>query len=154
VLAPWLARVHHHQLFFAGMDNRRAAPRALIRRRGEKRRPLKPPPPVAARPGTRGTQLALLDAAAARDYRQVLFDLRRDAAPADPGLGPAPGPVACQNSCRASDLGFYPRRSCSFAGTVALSDPMIIGQEDLSSAGARQPPDARFSLPDGLRAYT
>ena len=40
------------------------------------------------------------------------------------------------------------------AGTVALSDPMIIGQEDLSSAGARRPPDARFSLPDGLRAYT
>jgi hypothetical protein len=39
-------------------------------------------------------------------------------------------------------------------GTVALSDPMIIGQEDLSSAGARRPPDARFSLPDGLRAYT
>jgi len=86
VLAPWLARVRHHQLFFAGMDNRRAAPRALARRRGEKGRPLKPPPPVAARPGARGTQLALLAAAPAWDYRQVRFDLRRDAAPANPWL--------------------------------------------------------------------
>jgi hypothetical protein len=86
VLAPWLARIRHHQLFFAGMDNRRAAPRALTRRRGEKGRPLKPPPPLATRPGTRGTQLALLAAAPARDYRQVRLDLRRDAAPANPWL--------------------------------------------------------------------
>jgi hypothetical protein len=64
------------------MDNRRAAPRALTRRRGEKGRPLKPPPPIA----TRGTQLALLAAAPARDYRQVRLDLRRDAAPANPWL--------------------------------------------------------------------
>ena len=85
VLAPWLAQVRHHQLFFAGMDNRRAAPRALVRR-GEKGRPPKPPPPVAARPGTRGTQLALLAAAPARDYRQVRFDLRHGAAPANPWL--------------------------------------------------------------------
>ena len=27
-------------------------------------------------------------------------------------------PVACQNSCRASDLGFYPRHSCSFASSI------------------------------------
>jgi hypothetical protein len=43
----------------------------------------------------------------------------------------------------------YPTASFSFSsydGTVALSDPMIIGQEDLSSAGARRPADARFSL--------
>jgi len=46
------------------------------------------------------------------------------------------------------------RNLMSSNGTVALSDPMIIGQEDLSPAGARRPPDARFSLPDGLRAYT
>ena len=26
--------------------------------------------------------------------------------------------VACQNSCRAPDLGFYPRRSCSFASST------------------------------------
>ena len=26
--------------------------------------------------------------------------------------------VACQNSCRASDLGFYPRQSCSFASSI------------------------------------
>jgi hypothetical protein len=27
-------------------------------------------------------------------------------------------PVACQNSCRAPDLGFYPRRTCSFASST------------------------------------
>jgi hypothetical protein len=62
------------------------APRALARRRGEKGRPLKPPPPISTRPGTRGTQLTLLAAAPSRDYRQVRFDLRRDAAPANPWL--------------------------------------------------------------------
>ena len=86
VLAPWLARVRHHQLFFAGMDNRRAAPRTLTRRRGEKGRPLKPPPPAATRPRTRGTQLALPAAAPARDYREMRFDLRRGGAPANPWL--------------------------------------------------------------------
>lgn len=86
VLAPYLPQVHHHQLFFAGMDNRRAAPRALPRRYGQKGRPLKPPPPVAARPGTCGTQLALFNAAPARDYRQVRFDLRRGWAPGSPWL--------------------------------------------------------------------
>jgi hypothetical protein len=86
VLAPWLAQVRHHQLFFAGMDNRRAAPRALPRRYGQKGRPLKPPPPVATRPATCGTQLALFAAAPARDYRQVRFDLRHGGAPDNPWL--------------------------------------------------------------------
>ena len=31
---------------------------------------------------------------------------------------PARCRVACQNSCRAPDLGFYPRRSCSFASST------------------------------------
>jgi len=31
---------------------------------------------------------------------------------------PELAPVACQNPCRASDLGFYPQRSCSFASPV------------------------------------
>ena len=86
VLAPWLARIRHQQLFFAGMDNRRAAPRALPRRYGEKGRPPKPPPPVATRPGTRSTQPTLFAAAPARDYRQVRFDLRHGGAPANPWL--------------------------------------------------------------------
>jgi hypothetical protein len=86
VLAPWLARVRHHQLFFAGMDRKRAAPRALPRRRGEKGRPLKPPPPAVTRPGTCGTQLALFAAVPVRDYRQVRFDLRHDTALANPWL--------------------------------------------------------------------
>jgi hypothetical protein len=29
-----------------------------------------------------------------------------------------PRPVTGQNSCRAPDLGFYPRRSCSFASST------------------------------------
>jgi len=86
VLAPWLAQVRHHQLFFAGMDNRRAAPRALPRRYGQKGRPLKPPPPVATRPATGGTQLALFASVPARDYRQVRFDLRHGGAPDNPWL--------------------------------------------------------------------
>src|SRR5258708_14755619 len=45
VLAPYLALVRHHQLFFARMDDRRAVPRALPRRHGEEGRPPKPPPP-------------------------------------------------------------------------------------------------------------
>jgi hypothetical protein len=28
-------------------------------------------------------------------------------------------PVACQNSCTGSDLGFYPGRSCSFASSIS-----------------------------------
>ena len=35
-----------------------------------------------------------------------------------PGLAPASGPAACQNSCRASDLDRYPRRSCSLALSI------------------------------------
>jgi Phage integrase, N-terminal SAM-like domain len=86
VLEPWLAQVSHHQLFFAGMDGRRAAPRALPRRHGEKGRPLKPPPARAARPGATGIQLPLFASVPGRDYRQVQFDLRRDAAPGSPWL--------------------------------------------------------------------
>jgi hypothetical protein len=86
VLAPYLAQVRHHQLFFAGMDNRRAAPRALPRRHGEKGRPLKPPPPATTRPAASSTQLALFAAPPARDYSQVRFDLRRGAAPGNPWL--------------------------------------------------------------------
>jgi hypothetical protein len=86
VLAPWLARVRDHQLFFAGMDSRRAAPRPMPRRRGEKGRPLKPPPPAAVRPGTGGLQLALFADVPARDYGQVRFDLRRGTVPASPWL--------------------------------------------------------------------
>jgi len=84
VLAPWLARVHHYQLFFAGMENRRAGPRGLPRRYGEKGRPLKPPPAAASRPPSRGTQLALF--VPGRDYRPVRFDLRRGGPPGNPWL--------------------------------------------------------------------
>jgi hypothetical protein len=86
VLAPYLAQVRHHQLFFAGMDNRRAAPRALPCRHGEKGRPLKPPPPATTRQGSGSTQLALFAALPARDYSRVRFDLRRGGAPGNPWL--------------------------------------------------------------------
>jgi hypothetical protein len=86
VLAPWLERVRHHQLFFAGMDSRHAAPRPLPRRHGAKGRPLKPPPARAARPGAAGIQLALFASVPGRDYRQVRFDLRRSEAPGNPWL--------------------------------------------------------------------
>ncbi len=37
-----------------------------------------------------------------------------------PGRGRGSGQrVRCQNSCRACDLGFYPRRSCSFACSIS-----------------------------------
>ena len=88
VLAPHLAQVRHHQLFFAGMDNRRAAPKALPRRCGEKGRPLKPPP-AATWPGSGSTQLALFSALPARDYSRVRFDLRRGAEPGNPWLARA-----------------------------------------------------------------
>lgn len=86
VLAPWLAQVRHHQLFFAGMDSRRAEPKALARRRGEKGRPLKPAPLAVTRPGTYGTQMELFASASTRDYRQVRFDLRRAGAPGNSWL--------------------------------------------------------------------
>jgi hypothetical protein len=40
--------------------------------------------------------------------------------------------VRCQNSCRASDLGFYPRRSCSLASSIC--------SQSGCSAGWRCPP--------------
>ena len=86
VLAPWLARVRHHQLFLAGLERRHAAPRALPRRRGEKGRPRRPPPPAASRPRAAGTQLALFGSVSGRDYAQIRFDLRRAAAPVSPWL--------------------------------------------------------------------
>jgi len=86
VLAPYLARVRHHQLFLTGLEQRQAAPRGQPRRRGEKGRPLKPPPPAATRPRAAGTQLALFDAPPGRDYSQVRIDLRHASAPASPWL--------------------------------------------------------------------
>ena len=82
VLAPWLARVRQHQLFFAGMERRRGAARAAPRRYGEKGRPLKPAPAAASRPPSRSTQLALF--VPGRDYRPVRFDLRRGGPPGNP----------------------------------------------------------------------
>ena len=46
------------------------------------------------------------------------------------------GPVACQNSCRASDLGFSPRHSCSFASSICSGSGC--------SAGWRSSPAAMF----------
>ena len=86
VLAPYLAQVRHHQLFFADMTRRRGTPRALPRRYGEKGRPVKPAPQAANRPRSRSTQQALFDAVPARDYRQMRFDLRRGAPPGNPWL--------------------------------------------------------------------
>ena len=38
---------------------------------------------------------------------------------ADPPRGtPTPDPVRCQNWCTASELGFYPRHSCSSASSI------------------------------------
>jgi hypothetical protein len=34
--------------------------------------------------------------------------------------------VACQNSCRAPDLGFYPRRSCSFASSSLRGGRILV----------------------------
>jgi hypothetical protein len=69
VLAPWLAQVRHHQLFFADLNARRAAPRALPRRRGAKGRPVKPPPPAAPPPAVSWVQLPLDPQPTPRIYR-------------------------------------------------------------------------------------
>jgi hypothetical protein len=53
-------------------------------------------------PGRRGPAAALLD-----QGDQLARGKGR-------GVRERAEPVGCQNSCRASDLGFYPRRSCSF----------------------------------------
>ncbi|MGH9121829.1 MAG: tyrosine-type recombinase/integrase [Acidimicrobiales bacterium] len=64
-LAPWVALVRHHQLFFAsmslGVSRRHAPPRAFPRRVGAKGRPFKDPPPPAGRPRVDGIQLRLFD---------------------------------------------------------------------------------------------
>jgi Phage integrase, N-terminal SAM-like domain len=86
VLAPWLAQVRHHQLFFARMESRRARPRMMPRRYGAKGRPRKLPPAVAARPASYGVQLALYAAPPARDYARAAFDLRGGAVPGNAWL--------------------------------------------------------------------
>ena len=85
VLAAWLPKIRHHQLFFTGMDQRRAQPRAMPRRRGVKGRPRKQPPAVAIRPQPAAVQLALFDALP-RAYRFGQMDLRSGPAPASPWL--------------------------------------------------------------------
>jgi hypothetical protein len=53
-----------------------------------------------------------------RTGRAGRFTAPFDALLADAGIEVVKIPVACQNSCRAPDLGFYPRRSCSFASST------------------------------------
>ena len=86
VIAPYLPRVRHHQLFFAGMNQRRARPPAIPRRRGVKGRPRKPPPPAAIRPRPAGVQLTLVGGLP-RAYGFGRIDLRAGPPPADPWLG-------------------------------------------------------------------
>ncbi len=89
-LAPWVAKVRHQQLFFAGihpgLKSRHAPPPKFPRRYGEKGRPLKPPPPVAARPAPACVQLSLFDEAGARRYLWGQVDLRNGPPPANPWL--------------------------------------------------------------------
>jgi hypothetical protein len=84
-LAPYVTRVRHQQLFFAGMSRRRATPRAVARRYGAKGRPRKPPPPVAVRPRPGWTQPTLVDDLG-REYRYGRVDLRSGPAPDNPWL--------------------------------------------------------------------
>jgi hypothetical protein len=85
VLAPFLAQVRRHQLFFADMYRPRARPRTAPRRRGAKGRPLKLPPPIAIRPRADAIQLALF-ADLPRTYQPGTVDLRSGAAPDNPWL--------------------------------------------------------------------
>lgn len=85
-LAPHVRLVAAHQLFLAGMTRRVAAPKPAPRRRGEKGRPRKTAPPLAGAPRPAGTQLSLLDTAAARHYRYGRVDLRATAKPDNPWL--------------------------------------------------------------------
>ena len=86
-LAPWVKKVRHHQLFFAGMHaglkRHHAPPRALPRRYGEKGRPRKPPPPVVTRPSPPSVQLSLVEDAGSRRYRWGRVDLRSGPPPAN-----------------------------------------------------------------------
>jgi hypothetical protein len=90
-LAPWVAKVRHHQLFFAGihpgLKSYTAPPKAFPRRHDEKGRPRKPPPPAAPRPLVDAVQLSLFDELGQRLYQWGRIDLRRDPPPANPWLG-------------------------------------------------------------------
>jgi len=85
VIAPYLAQVRHHQLFFAGMNQRCARPPAISRRRGAKGRPRKASPPAAVQPRATGAQLALFDALP-RTYGFGRIDLRSGPVPGNPWL--------------------------------------------------------------------
>ncbi len=85
VLAPWLPRVSHHQLFFAGMGRRQARPRAITRRPGVKGRPPKPAPSAVTAPRPAPVQLTLF-ATLPRAYRFSRIDLRSGPPPQDPWL--------------------------------------------------------------------
>ncbi len=66
---------------------------------------------LAGRVGELEERLARLERAASRNSGNSSLP---------PSLDDQPGrtPVACQNSTKAPDLGFYPRRSCSFASSI------------------------------------
>lgn len=82
LLAPYLAKVRHQQLFLADMTYCRSPPpRSFPRRYGVKGRPLKPAPPVVGRP-VEWPQLRLFDAP--RDYGYGRVDLRSGPAPENP----------------------------------------------------------------------
>lgn len=85
VLAPYLPRARHHQLFLAGMTNKRARPRVFPRRYGEKGRPRKPPPPITLRPPADGAELTLFPSPP-RTYRYGVFDGRSQEPPDNPWL--------------------------------------------------------------------
>jgi integrase len=88
-LAPWVAKVRHHQLFFAelnpGVSRRQAAPKAFPRRYGAKGRPFKAPPPAVGRPRVDGIQLPLFDPGPRR-YHPGRIDLRNGPPPGNPWL--------------------------------------------------------------------
>ncbi len=84
LLAPYLAKVRHQQLFLADMTYCRSPPpRSFPRRYGVKGRPLTPAPPVVGRP-VEWPQLRLFDAP--RYYRYGRVDLRSGPAPENPWL--------------------------------------------------------------------
>jgi integrase len=85
VLAPFVAKVRHQQLFLADLHRPRARRRTTPRRYGAKGRPLKPPPPAAMRPGSDGVQLPLFTDLP-RTYRYGSVDLRSGPPPDNPWL--------------------------------------------------------------------
>jgi integrase len=86
VLAPYLDKVRHQQLFFGDMEYRRTAPpRRIPRRYGARGRPCKPAPAPAARPVTAWVQPSLFDAGR-RVYHYARDDLRSGPPPENPWL--------------------------------------------------------------------